>query len=145
MLGCMRAQAPAPATPEVEEEKPAPKPKDPLASLPPSPMVLDSWKRLYSNTPAPRFKEVCVAGLWAGADIPNSPTNEARPLELFLFLFGLLFRVEPEHGPQRCVPCAKQQRVIAAHAALSAPAQAPAACCLSIGHSAACPAPSSSG
>lgn len=71
-----RVQAPAPATPEMEEEKPAPKPKDPLAALPPSPMVLDSWKRLYSNTPAPRFKEVCVAGLWAGADIPNSPTNE---------------------------------------------------------------------
>ena len=73
----LRTRLQAPATPEPEEEKAAPKPKDPLALLPPSRMVLDSWKRLYSNTPAARFKEVCVAGLWNGADIPNSPTSEA--------------------------------------------------------------------
>ena len=54
----------------------APKPKNPLDLLPPSKMALDSWKRLYSNTPAAKFREVCVAGLWAGADIPNSPTQE---------------------------------------------------------------------
>jgi len=57
----------------VEAEKPK---KDPLNDLPKSKMVLDSWKRLYSNTPAAQFKTVCAAGLWAGADIPNSPTNE---------------------------------------------------------------------
>ena len=39
-------------------------------------MVMDSWKRLYSNTPFAKFKEVCCAGLWKGAEIPNSPTNE---------------------------------------------------------------------
>ena len=57
----------------VEVEKPK---KDPLNDLPKSKMVLDSWKRLYSNTPAAQFKTVCAAGLWNGADIPNSPTNE---------------------------------------------------------------------
>lgn len=74
-------QSAAPATPEPEEEKPKEKPKDPLAALPPSKMVLDSWKRLYSNTPAPKFQEVCVNGLWNGADIPNSPTQEVRMLQ----------------------------------------------------------------
>ncbi|CAL5228071.1 g11139 [Coccomyxa viridis] len=58
------AKPAAPATPEPEEEKP----KDPLAALPPSKMVLDSWKRLYSNTPAAKFQEICVSGLWNGAD-----------------------------------------------------------------------------
>ncbi|KAE8711699.1 Elongation factor 1-gamma [Hibiscus syriacus] len=33
-----------------EEEAPKPKPKNPLDLLPPSKMVLDDWKRLYSNT-----------------------------------------------------------------------------------------------
>ncbi|CAL5228080.1 g11148 [Coccomyxa viridis] len=70
------AKPAAPATPEPEEEKPKEKPKDPLAALPPSKMVLDSWKRLYSNTPAAKFQEICVSGLWNGADIPNSPTQE---------------------------------------------------------------------
>ena len=73
-------QPAAPATPEPEEEKPKEKPKDPLAALPPSKMVLDSWKRLYSNTPAAKFQEICVSGLWNGADIPNSPTQEVRSL-----------------------------------------------------------------
>ncbi len=77
----MQPVAPAaPATPEPEEEKPKEKPKDPLAALPPSKMVLDSWKRLYSNTPAAKFEEICVNGLWNGADIPNSPTQEVRRL-----------------------------------------------------------------
>jgi Elongation factor 1 gamma, conserved domain len=52
------------------------KKKDPLNDLPKSKMVMDSWKRLYSNTPAALFKSVCCAGLWNGADIPNSPTGE---------------------------------------------------------------------
>ena len=50
--------------------------KDPLNDLPKSKMVMDSWKRLYSNTPAAAFKSICCAGLWNGADIPASPTNE---------------------------------------------------------------------
>ena len=65
-----------PATPEPEEEKPKEKPKDPLEALPPSKMILDSWKRLYSNTPAAKFQEICVNGLWNGATIPSSPTQE---------------------------------------------------------------------
>ena len=70
------ASAPPPSTPEPEEDKPAPKPKDPLAALPPSKMVMDAWKRLYSNAPAGQFKEVAVEGLWNGADVPKSPNNE---------------------------------------------------------------------
>lgn len=57
----------------------APKPKNPLDLLPPSPMALDSWKRLYSNTPAAQFRDICIKGLWSGADIPNSPTQEHFP------------------------------------------------------------------
>ncbi|KAG9304153.1 hypothetical protein G9A89_019715 [Geosiphon pyriformis] len=34
---------------EEEEEKSAPKPKSQLDSLPPSPLILDEWKRFYSN------------------------------------------------------------------------------------------------
>ncbi len=63
-----------------EPAKPAPKAKNPLDLLPPSKMVLDSWKRLYSNTPAAQFKQICVNGLWNGADIPNSPTSEVKML-----------------------------------------------------------------
>lgn len=59
-----------------EPAKPAPKAKNPLDLLPPSKMILDSWKRLYSNTPASQFKEICVNGLWNGANVPNSPTQE---------------------------------------------------------------------
>ncbi|ONK65553.1 uncharacterized protein A4U43_C07F38280 [Asparagus officinalis] len=33
-----------------DEEAPKPKPKNPLDLLPPSKMILDEWKRLYSNT-----------------------------------------------------------------------------------------------
>jgi elongation factor 1-gamma len=42
-------------------------------------MALDAYKRLYSNTPAAQFKEVAVKGLWEGAAIPNSPTQEVFP------------------------------------------------------------------
>ncbi|CAA7047031.1 unnamed protein product [Microthlaspi erraticum] len=39
-------------------------PKNPLDLLPPSPMVLDDWKRLYSNTTKSNLREVAVKGLW---------------------------------------------------------------------------------
>ncbi|KAL8136451.1 hypothetical protein V2J09_002452 [Rumex salicifolius] len=52
----------APAEPE-EEEAPKPKAKNPLDLLPPSKMVLDEWKRLYSNTKT-NFREVAVNGFW---------------------------------------------------------------------------------
>jgi elongation factor 1-gamma len=81
------------AAPAAEKPKPAPKKadddgdddgepaaekpkKNPLDDLPKSKMVFDSWKRLYSNTPAAQFKTICCPGLWNGADIPGSPTNE---------------------------------------------------------------------
>ncbi|CAM8931465.1 unnamed protein product [Rhodiola kirilowii] len=46
-----------------EEEAPKPKAKNPLDLLPPSPMVLDDWKRLYSNTKS-NFREVAIKGFW---------------------------------------------------------------------------------
>lgn len=48
---------------EEEEEAPKPKPKNPLDLLPPSKMVLDEWKRLYSNTKT-NFREVAIKGFW---------------------------------------------------------------------------------
>lgn len=44
-----------------EEEAPKPKPKNPLDLLPPSKMILDDWKRLYSNTKS-NFREVAIKG-----------------------------------------------------------------------------------
>ncbi|KAM0977463.1 hypothetical protein ACFX13_020567 [Malus domestica] len=57
-----------PAKPKAEaaeevEEAPKPKPKNPLDLLPPSKMVLDDWKRLYSNTKS-NFREVAIKGFW---------------------------------------------------------------------------------
>jgi len=48
---------------EPEEEAPKPKPKNPLDLLPPSKMILDDWKRLYSNTKT-NFREVAIKGFW---------------------------------------------------------------------------------
>ncbi|KAK7412001.1 hypothetical protein VNO78_03446 [Psophocarpus tetragonolobus] len=48
---------------EIEEEAPKPKPKNPLDLLPPSKMILDDWKRLYSNTKA-NFREIAIKGFW---------------------------------------------------------------------------------
>jgi len=47
---------------EAEEEAPKPKPKNPLDLLPPSKMILDDWKRLYSNT-RNNFREVAIKGI----------------------------------------------------------------------------------
>ncbi|XP_057975149.1 elongation factor 1-gamma-like [Malania oleifera] len=46
-----------------EEAAPKPKPKNPLDLLPPSKMILDDWKRLYSNTKT-NFREVAIKGFW---------------------------------------------------------------------------------
>jgi elongation factor 1-gamma len=56
--------APAPESVD-EEDEPAPKPKakNALDLLPPSPMVLDNWKRLYSNTKAKDF-HLAISGFW---------------------------------------------------------------------------------
>ncbi|KAF4359092.1 hypothetical protein F8388_005201 [Cannabis sativa] len=59
-----KKEAPKPAAAAVEEEAaPKPKPKNPLDLLPPSKMVLDDWKRLYSNTKT-NFREVAIKGFW---------------------------------------------------------------------------------
>ncbi|XP_050237187.1 elongation factor 1-gamma-like [Mercurialis annua] len=56
--------APKPKEDEEEDvEAPKPKAKNPLDSLPPSKMVLDEWKRLYSNTKT-NFREVAIKGFW---------------------------------------------------------------------------------
>ncbi|CAN1323407.1 Elongation factor 1-gamma 2 [Linum perenne] len=46
-----------------EEVAPKPKAKNPLDLLPPSKMILDEWKRLYSNTKT-NFREVAIKGFW---------------------------------------------------------------------------------
>ncbi|XAR55658.1 hypothetical protein NMG60_11035802 [Bertholletia excelsa] len=46
-----------------EGEAPKSKPKNPLDLLPPSKMILDEWKRLYSNTKT-KFREVAIKGFW---------------------------------------------------------------------------------
>jgi elongation factor 1-gamma len=56
-------EAPKPVVEAPEEEAPKPKPKNPLDLLPPSKMVLDDWKRLYSNTKS-NFHEVAIKGFW---------------------------------------------------------------------------------
>jgi elongation factor 1-gamma len=48
-------EAPKPLENDDEEETPVKKSKNPLDFLPPSPMVMDNWKRLYSNTKAKDF------------------------------------------------------------------------------------------
>jgi elongation factor 1-gamma len=53
---------------EEVEEAPKPKAKNPLDSLPPSKMVLDDWKRLYSNTKS-NFREVAIKGFWDMYDL----------------------------------------------------------------------------
>lgn len=57
-------EAPKPKAEAAEEEEaPKPKPKNPLDLLPPSKMILDEWKRLYSNTKT-NFREVAIKGFW---------------------------------------------------------------------------------
>ncbi|KAI3861017.1 hypothetical protein MKX03_026686 [Papaver bracteatum] len=46
-----------------EDEATKPKAKNPLDLLPPSKMILDEWKRLYSNTKT-NFREVAIKGFW---------------------------------------------------------------------------------
>ncbi|KAJ0743803.1 putative elongation factor 1B gamma, glutathione S-transferase, Thioredoxin-like superfamily [Helianthus annuus] len=59
-----KKEAPKPEVKAAEEEEaPKPKPKNPLDLLLPSKMVLDDWKRLYSNTKS-NFREVAIKGFW---------------------------------------------------------------------------------
>ena len=62
-----------------EEEAPKPKPKNPLDLLPPSKMILDDWKRLYSNTKT-NFREVAIKGIY-------SFTSIYLPSAVFTFSF----------------------------------------------------------
>jgi elongation factor 1-gamma len=59
----VKKEAPKPKEVEAlaEEEAPKPKAKNPLDLLPPSKMILDEWKRLYSNTKT-NFREVAIKG-----------------------------------------------------------------------------------
>ncbi|KAK1414683.1 hypothetical protein QVD17_30433 [Tagetes erecta] len=58
-----KEETPKPTPEATEEEAPKPKAKNPLDLLPPSKMVLDDWKRLYSNTKS-NFREVAIKGFW---------------------------------------------------------------------------------
>ncbi|CAN0872535.1 Elongation factor 1-gamma 2 [Linum grandiflorum] len=57
------AKPKAEAADDEEEAAPKPKAKNPLDLLPPSKMILDEWKRLYSNTKT-NFREVAIKGFW---------------------------------------------------------------------------------
>jgi len=60
--------APAPEPIDDDEEAaPVKKTKNALDLLPPSPMVLDNWKRLYSNTKAKDF-HLAISGFWETFD-----------------------------------------------------------------------------
>eukprot|EP01024_Parvocaulis_polyphysoides_P017362 TRINITY_DN1767_c0_g2_i1.p1 TRINITY_DN1767_c0_g2~~TRINITY_DN1767_c0_g2_i1.p1 ORF type:complete len:445 (-),score=82.69 TRINITY_DN1767_c0_g2_i1:181-1371(-) len=69
-------------TAQPETDKPAddkPKEEKPNAwmdLLPATTMVMDAWKRLYSNAPIKNFREVAINGLWNGGPVPNSLNNE---------------------------------------------------------------------
>eukprot|EP00850_Spirogloea_muscicola_P012027 SM000076S21848 [mRNA] locus=s76:597472:600938:+ [translate_table: standard] len=58
------AATPPSSSMDEEDEAPKPKAKNPLDTLPPSPMIMDAWKRLYSNTKAKEFREVAIKGFW---------------------------------------------------------------------------------
>lgn len=65
--------APQPEEPDVEEEEEVPvkKPKNSLDLLPPSPMILDNWKRLYSNTKAKDF-HLAINGMYFARQVMHS-------------------------------------------------------------------------
>ncbi|KAI8526527.1 hypothetical protein RHMOL_Rhmol12G0003700 [Rhododendron molle] len=68
---------------EEEEEAPKPKPKNPLDLLPPSKMILDDWKRLYSNTKT-NFREVAIKGInWRdeGSEIDADDSDGCEGLD----------------------------------------------------------------
>uniref|UniRef100_A0A7S1MZB5 Elongation factor 1-gamma n=1 Tax=Phaeocystis cordata TaxID=118079 RepID=A0A7S1MZB5_9EUKA len=52
------------------------KPKNPLDELPPSKMMMDAWKRLYSCAPANDFRNVACKRFWEGGAVPKSVNNE---------------------------------------------------------------------
>ncbi|CAL0309602.1 unnamed protein product [Lupinus luteus] len=58
-----KPQPEKPAEVAEEEAPPKPKAKNPLDLLPPSKLILDEWKRLYSNTKT-NFREVAIKGFW---------------------------------------------------------------------------------
>lgn len=60
-------------------EKKESKPKTFVDLLPPTSMPMDSWKRLYSNTPPKNFREICITRLWEGGPVPKSPNDEVFP------------------------------------------------------------------
>ncbi|KAK1414682.1 hypothetical protein QVD17_30432 [Tagetes erecta] len=59
----LKKEAPKPTPEATEEDAPKPTTKNPLDLLPPSKMVLDDWKKLYSNTKT-NFHEVAIKGFW---------------------------------------------------------------------------------
>lgn len=67
-----------PAAEASEEPKKVEKGKTWVDLLPPTPMPLDSFKRLYSNCPSSTFRQTFLPLLWNGGEIPKSPNNEVH-------------------------------------------------------------------
>lgn len=70
-----------------EEEAPKPKAKNPLDLLPPSKMVLDEWKRLYSNTKS-NFREVAIDN---GNSLPNPLAQFSKHVQTSHYWLDCLF------------------------------------------------------
>ncbi|CAB4297996.1 unnamed protein product [Prunus armeniaca] len=71
-----------------EEEAPKPKAKNSLDLLPPSKMILDEWKRLYSNTKT-NFREVAVKGFWDMYDPEGYSLGSAITSTMMKILYHL--------------------------------------------------------
>ncbi|KAI7899162.1 glutathione S-transferase [Cokeromyces recurvatus] len=67
---------------DAEEAKPAPKPKSKLDLLPPSPFILDAWKREYSNNDT----KDAIKWFWEHFDprvIPSGRSTTKVPFEIY--------------------------------------------------------------
>lgn len=87
-------------TADEEEEAPKPKAKNPLDLLPPSKMVLDDWKRLYSNTKT-NFREVAIKGSTSRHLMCYHPLNFPMPsfaLICFLHILIIIFLLLQDSG-----------------------------------------------
>ena len=76
-----------------------------LATLPPTNMQMDSWKRLYSNSPANNFRKVAIDGLWSGGAVPNSPSNEVCPLTYLVITIIIVIALSTPRYLHHAINC----------------------------------------
>jgi elongation factor 1-gamma len=86
---------PKPVVVAPEEDTPKSKPENPLDLLPPSKMVLDDWKRLYSNTKS-NFHEVAVKGI-ISVLYSSSISYVSDPCNLYLQCLFIVSELRPTY------------------------------------------------